>query len=669
VTRLEQALDYRRRGFSVIPIKPKDKKPLIFWEPYQTEPAAEATIKHWCESWPNANIGLVTGAVSGCIVIDLDTDKATKEFKSLLGNDYDFSLVPRSRTGKGFQLFFKHPGGSIPNRAGVLPNMDVRADGGYVVVPPSIHPNGKEYKWEVPLGKHLPKPPDQLLRIIQAPNHNEQGYRERFDTARALAGVPEGQRDDTIFKLTCKLRNADVPREMAETLVTEAARNCQPPFPERMALDKVARVYNRHQPKEPKEQQKQKQAEIWPELLSAKDLLQLPPDPTRWIWDRTLPAGGASILVAKPKIGKTHLAVNLAIAVSRGIPFLGRDTQQCGVVYLSLDASLPEITETLLSFGLKETDPVFVHAGAAPVEALKWVMQRANEKGARFVIVDTLQRLFRFQNVNDYSEVTNALEPLLEAAREQNCHVLFTHHAKKDASDDLDSAIGSTAIRGLAHTYLHMKRLPNSERRILRSDQRSGKNIPEMAVGFGKTGWLEIQGTMEEAEIAEAIPKIKEALEAEELSMTEKEIRQAVPMRGIIVSKAIREMFKADVVERTGRGKKGEPFRHRLANGLFREKSERTNSDLSSEVSSSLVLSSSLDAPSYSIPDKGHKSAGHAGHGSEKQSQPIKNANTNSCPNKTGHERDTQGHEFASGHESETPGHESENGYWERVSR
>src|SRR5262245_25984837 len=247
MNRVQQALAYQERGFSVIPIKPKDKRPLIRWGTYQVEPAPESTIKHWFESFADANIGLVTGAVSDCIVVDLDSEDAKKELKSLLG-DYDLRAVPRTRTGKGWQLFFKHPGISIPNRAGILPNVDIRADGGYVVVPPSIHPNGKEYKWEVPLNGNLPQLPAKLFEIIQTPTHNEQGYRERFDSAGALAGVPEGQRDEAIFRLASKLRNADIPQAMAETLVLEAARNCQPPFSERVALDKVARVYNRYQP-------------------------------------------------------------------------------------------------------------------------------------------------------------------------------------------------------------------------------------------------------------------------------------------------------------------------------------------------------------------------------------------------------------------------------------
>src|SRR5262249_5915206 len=183
--RLEQALEYQRRGFSVIPIKSKDKRPLISWETYQVEPAGEATIKHWFESFADANIGLVTGRVSDCIVVDLDSENAKEELKSLLG-DYNLGAVPRSRTGKGWQLFFKYPDVSIPNRTGVLPNVDVRGDGGYVVAPPSIHPSGKEYKWQVPLNGHLPQLPVKLLEIIQTPSHNGEGYRERFDTAKAL---------------------------------------------------------------------------------------------------------------------------------------------------------------------------------------------------------------------------------------------------------------------------------------------------------------------------------------------------------------------------------------------------------------------------------------------------------------------------------------------------
>ena len=83
-----------------------------------------------------------------------------------------------------------------------------------------------------------------------------------------------------------------------------------------------------------------RQPALFPELISAKDLLSLPADDTAWIWDKALPLGGISVLVAKPKVGKTHLALNLAIAVSRGAPLLGRGTMAYPVGYLSLDATM-----------------------------------------------------------------------------------------------------------------------------------------------------------------------------------------------------------------------------------------------------------------------------------------------------------------------------------------
>ena len=146
---------------------------------------------------------------------------------------------------------------------------------------------------------------------------------------------------------------------------------------------------------------------------------------------------------------------------------------------------------------------------------------------------------------------------------------MFLHHAKKDAGDDLDSAIGSTAIRGLAYTYLHMKRLADSERRILRSDQRGGKNISEMAIGFDRsTGWLEIKGTMEEAEIEEAEPKIIEFVQSQDGPVIEKDILRALNIRAMIISKALRQLFRNNHIERTGKGRKGDPFRYSMAISL-----------------------------------------------------------------------------------------------------
>lgn len=237
---------YLQAGLSVIPIASRSKTPLISWQQYQHRRAKAEEINAWLSEWPNANVGIVTGLISGLVVIDLDTEEAKDKLKERVPG-FDFTTVPRSRTGKGWQLFFKHPGVNVPNRTGVIPGLDVRGDGGYVVAPPSIHPSGKHYRWEVPIKGELPKLPPELLKLISSPTNGENNYRERFNTEQALAGVPEGQRDETLFRLACKLRSADMPQDMAESLILEAAKNCQPPFLEREALEKVRNAYSRYQ--------------------------------------------------------------------------------------------------------------------------------------------------------------------------------------------------------------------------------------------------------------------------------------------------------------------------------------------------------------------------------------------------------------------------------------
>ena len=93
------------------------------------------------------------------------------------------------------------------------------------------------------------EPVSELVRLWErSRDENIDERHERLDTAEILNGVPEGERDSKLFKLACKLRGADVPQDMAEELVAKAARNCEPPFPEREALQKVVNAYNRYSP-------------------------------------------------------------------------------------------------------------------------------------------------------------------------------------------------------------------------------------------------------------------------------------------------------------------------------------------------------------------------------------------------------------------------------------
>ena len=107
-------------------------------------------IQEWWSSWPNANIGVATGSLSGIVVVDVDGDNGGfvtwNELKSTLG---DIKTLT-SNTGDGFHLFFICPEDiGLKSESNAIGNgIDIKAEGGYVVAPPSLHETGVRYTWE-----------------------------------------------------------------------------------------------------------------------------------------------------------------------------------------------------------------------------------------------------------------------------------------------------------------------------------------------------------------------------------------------------------------------------------------------------------------------------------------------------------------------------------------
>ena len=110
------------------------------------------TIRRWWERWPNANIGIATGSVSGLIVIDVDPrhggDESWRDLVRELGLK-DLQMPQVITGGGGAHYYFQHPGGFVRSTTAIRPGVDVRGDRGYVVAPPSLHASGARYEWEV----------------------------------------------------------------------------------------------------------------------------------------------------------------------------------------------------------------------------------------------------------------------------------------------------------------------------------------------------------------------------------------------------------------------------------------------------------------------------------------------------------------------------------------
>lgn len=237
------AIEYARRGWSVIPVRAREKIPLVAWEPYQSRRPAEAEIEAWFRKWPDANIGVVTGEISNLVVLDVDPQHGgTESLRELEERNGALPQTVQAVTGGGGRhLYFAHPLYPLRNRAGLAPGLDLRAEGGMVVAPPSVHPSGRAYQWMTgcePGKCELASMPLWLLRLATG---SMSGRGRSLDYWRTLLrnGVDEGARNTTIASLAGYLLRLGLdPAVTSELLLCWNRVLCRPPLGD----DEVART-------------------------------------------------------------------------------------------------------------------------------------------------------------------------------------------------------------------------------------------------------------------------------------------------------------------------------------------------------------------------------------------------------------------------------------------
>lgn len=208
-------------------------------------------VRAWWTSWPDASIALATGKRSGVFAVDIDPRKSGFEsfeaWEDERGDAAPHTLISLTGGG-GRHLFFVYPQDDQPlgNRTDWLRGVDIRSDGGYVILPEASHISGGEYQW-LNLDEGVPPAtaPLDLLQSIRRQGAGGTTGPDLEDTSTILQGVPEGKRDDTLFRLACRLRRqlGDGARSAVELLILQAASNSDPPFPEDQARRKVEQAF------------------------------------------------------------------------------------------------------------------------------------------------------------------------------------------------------------------------------------------------------------------------------------------------------------------------------------------------------------------------------------------------------------------------------------------
>jgi putative DNA primase/helicase len=201
-------------------------------------------IQAWWSDLPFANIAIATGVISGIVVLDVDPRSGGAESLADLRKLHGelSSTVSALTGGDGQHYYFAHPGGQVISRT-FRPGLDLKADGGYVIAPPSTHLSRKRYEWEVGHGPTeivLAPIPDWLLMESQPP--------ERAGAAEVPGRITAGSRNSSLASLAGTMRRRGMTRDEIASAIHEVNENrCDPPLAAR-EVDRIADSISRYEP-------------------------------------------------------------------------------------------------------------------------------------------------------------------------------------------------------------------------------------------------------------------------------------------------------------------------------------------------------------------------------------------------------------------------------------
>jgi len=496
---LDKALAYANKGMHVFPCKP-DKTPLTA-RGFLDASSDPDEVRRLFADHPDALLAIATGEVSGVVVLDIDTVEGhgVNGFAALKRLGWKIPPTTQVLTPSGGRHFyFKHPGQGERVKSGTIePGVDLKADGGYVIAPPSIGENGREYKF---VGKAKPAPLPQFLTEALSRD-------KRPATPIAGESIPEGTRNVALTSLAGTMQNRGMGRTVIEAaLLTVNASRCEPPLAE-TEVTGIAASVSRYAPAQPgdpdaraptppesptknevplagESQEQQPFALGLDEFIREKS--NIPPALIGEGDDIVVPALGLGILAGKSGKGKTTLAIDLAFHLASGRDWLGHRVERpLNVLFIENEGPREPFRRKL-----ERKRAVWPHPieGAIHVHTLAWGQLRLDIEGARtklrafveeqeidLVIADPLGSLGT-RGVGSPDETREFVQFLTEAGLLQATAFLLLHHFRKEgASDELDELSGAWAQHADAVLTL-----------TVQSGNRSRLGYPKLRWGFAR---------------------------------------------------------------------------------------------------------------------------------------------------------------------------------------
>ena len=484
----EAALKYAEMGLAVFPLIPKDKKPLTE-NGFKNATTNPEKIEEWWTIHPDANIGIATGQMSGgIVVIDMDIDKEEGKdgYHSFMEwCKANFLVLPdswMSITGRGgYHLIYKSlfP---VPSKINWIVDVDIRADGGYIVAPPSIHPNGNRYEWEQdPEEYDLITTEDTDVEFIM--NSVLASQKSNTEPLKVPDEIPKGHRDETMFKLACKYQAMGMSdSEMFAALTVANKERCKPPLTDKEIKQKLkqAQKYAKgetvsisdHSETVVKRKSYGKTRKIEEEVtehdLDMPTLEEFEEREKEWLITGYIPKGCVTLLCSDGGIGKTTIWCDTLAAFTTGrttifdkalqIPF--HTGAKRSVMYFSKEDPTEEILKGKLRaagadqkkircFGLDDERLSKIWYGSLLLEQL------VEKYKPDIVVFDTLQAFLPDGvDMAKRKDMRDALNPLNALGAKFGTSFLMVMHTNKSSTSGRQRMADSSDIWDLGRSAL-----------------------------------------------------------------------------------------------------------------------------------------------------------------------------------------------------------------------
>ena len=236
---------YLSIGTSIIPIREKGKEAAIPWKKYQDQAPKPDEANKWFSNSHLYNVGMVMGKVSKVFCVDIDGENGIQALSDA-GIDLDEEPTWLQKSNRGHHYFFQYPEDGIPNK--VFEGGEIRSDGTYIVVAPSVHPSGTKYEWKVSPFDLAPAYPNEALIQFAKQNDNKTKLTQ---APKAEGQIFEGSRNNTLTSIagTNRRRGLGYDEILALLIVTNQKR-CVSPLPN-SDIKKISRSVCKYEPDDP----------------------------------------------------------------------------------------------------------------------------------------------------------------------------------------------------------------------------------------------------------------------------------------------------------------------------------------------------------------------------------------------------------------------------------